>query len=84
MDQSVRLSELNLEYDEALRLSKNHCSNHTTTRLLESGYLGDVQILCQSRTWLAHRAVLSQRCDFFRACFKHPFIVRPRQAAGTA
>lgn len=52
--------------------------NNTTTyyynkQLFRTGAFADCTITCKSRSWPAHRNVLSPRCDFFKCCFDGRF-----------
>lgn len=75
-----RLSDLDLESVWSLNSHKKVTDAQTglVHRLLSSGEFADVEIHCQNRVWKCHRAILSQRCHFFKACLAHPFIMDDR------
>lgn len=46
-------------------------------RLLRKPEYSDLTITCGDRTWKCHRAILCQRCDFFRVACGGEFEVSP-------
>jgi BTB/POZ domain len=42
-------------------------------QLLRTGAFADCTVTCKTRSWPAHRNILSPRCDFFKCCFDGRF-----------